>query len=140
MNIQSILSIISVIVAAIGGLTNLNTSAITPILTKISGIIASITTLKTPDSIEADIADLQTLLTSLQASGAITGEGATAITNALSVLNEAVASIANYKSGQFALIDDNFSAFGVPGVLVAFTKTGPAYQLFTTGTTDPTQQ
>lgn len=125
------------IVSAVGGIAF---PSVEPIIQKVQTVLTGVTALVPPTSLSNDIQDLGAALSTLQNSGIVPpGPAANALTEAISTLGKFNATVADYKSGQPAIIDDNFSFEGVDGVLLAVSKGGAAYQLLTTGTTDTTQ-
>jgi hypothetical protein len=124
----SILQIVTTVATVLGLITTAIPSTqlgtVLPIIQKIQTLLSGLSSLTPPTTVDADIADLVTLLTELQTTGVFTNS--TAVTQALGIIAKFQAVEADYKSGQAALIDSNFSFDGVAGDLIAVSKGGPA--------------
>jgi hypothetical protein len=122
--IQKVFSVIMAVLAALGASTTLNVSAIAPILAKIAALLASLSSLKSPTDVDSALADLVSALSALKTSGLIADT--TPLDEALAVIAKYEQVEADYKSGQVALLDSNFSFDGVEGDLIAIAKGGSA--------------
>lgn len=130
LQIQQALAIVATILNVVAAVGGTSFTAVEPIIGKVQIVLSGLTALTPPNSLNADIQDLSTSLNALQSSGIVpAGSPANAaLTTALGILGKFNATVADYKSGQAAVIDDNFSFEGVPGVLIAVSKGGPAAQ------------
>jgi hypothetical protein len=127
MQFQQIAALLSVVLTAISAVGGADISAFTPVLQKISAVVGGLGSLQSPTSLSADVADITALLSTLKSSGVIATSGP--LDEALAALGKFTATVADYKRGDLAIIDDNFSFDGVPGILCAMTKGGNAAQL-----------
>jgi hypothetical protein len=129
LQIQQALAVIATILNVVSAVGGTAFPSIQPIILKVQTVLTGLTALVPPTSLSNDIADLTTSLTTLQATGVVpAGAGTDALNEAIAALGKFNATVADYTSGQAAVIDDNFSFNGVPGVLLAVSKGGPAAQ------------
>jgi len=127
-NFTAIDKILATVLAVLGVVTataGVDTSKVVAIVQKVATALGVIQNLSDPNSVSAAMADLSAILAEVKA----------AFPNAGPQVDEAVAAaekfqavVNDYKSGQAALIDSNFSFFGIEGDLVAVSKGGPAAQ------------
>jgi hypothetical protein len=101
----------------------------TPIPSWISGLLAflqSLGTLQPFNSTQNDISNLGAILASIASNGSgfLPAEVLSVVTAAQGVLTKFSAVAKDYLTDQFALLDDNFSFDGKPGVVLALAKDG----------------
>jgi len=133
--------VLSVILPAIGAVKAILPSHSAPpagasdpvqtIIQKIEALLAAITgtAWQDPNSIENDIADLEAALGLAVNSGLISGSALSLVQDAQAAIGKAAAALSNYKGGQMAVLDSNFSAEGIPGYIGAWSKGGAVAQL-----------
>lgn len=128
---QQALAAISKVLGVVAALGGVAFPSVEPILKQIQTVITGVTALVPPTSLANDITDLGVALSTLQASGIVPAgsPGAVALAEAVDVLGKFNATVADYKRGDIAIIDDNFDFEGVPGILCAMAKGGNAAQL-----------
>lgn len=129
-NIQQALAVIATVLNVVSAVGGVAFPSVEPIIQKVQVVLTGLTALQPPTSLSNDIGDLGTALTALQATGVVSAgsPAAAALDEAVGVLGKFNATVADYKSGQAAILDDNFSFEGVDGVLIAVSKGGAAAQ------------
>jgi hypothetical protein len=127
---QQALAVISTILSVVGAIGGAAFPSVQPIIAKVQVVLTGLTALVPPTSLTNDIADLTTALTTLQSTGVVPAgtPAADALSTAIGALGKFSVTVSDFKSGQAAIIDDNFSFEGVEGVLIAVAKGGAAAQ------------
>jgi hypothetical protein len=126
-DIARIISIVMAVLGAVGAQTGLDIGKIAPIIAKITEILGSLSGLTTPSTVDAAIADLSEILSTLNSEGVLTE--VPIVEEALAVIAKFKVVESDYMDGQAAIISSNFSFNGVPGDLLAVSKNGAAAKL-----------
>jgi hypothetical protein len=126
-DIARIISIVMAVLGAVGAQTGLDVGKLAPIIGKITDILGSLSGLTTPSTVDAAIADLAAILSTLNSDGVLTD--VPIVEEALVVIAKFKVVEADYMAGQVALISSKFSFNGVAGSLIALKDGGSAAQL-----------
>jgi len=126
-DIARIISIVTSVLGAVGAQTGLDIGKIAPIIAKITEILGSLSGLTTPLTVDAAIADLSEILSTLNSEGVLTE--VPIVEEALAVIAKFKVVKADYLSGQVAIISNKFSYDGVAGALLAVSDGGAAAKL-----------
>lgn len=122
--IQKVVSIVVAVLTSVLATTGADLSHVSPLISKVIALLTTLTGLRSPTSVDVALADLVTALGALKSSGLISNTAA--IDEALTIIGKFQAVEADYRSGQVALIDSNFSFAGIRGDLIAIAKGGAA--------------
>lgn len=118
-NVGTLLSAILAVLTAVSATTNAVPESVVAIVQKLASALAALQGLKDPTSVSAAVADLTAILAEVKSAFP---QAATAADQAEKQALQFEQVVHDYTSGQVALLDSNFSAFGVPGDVFAIAK------------------